>query len=155
MKNRNPYKASILFAGPAFTVVAAALLGFCLLLFYVVIPAVIKALIIKETRLINGTDTWNKWTDVKVPILIKFYFFNVTNIEEADRGGKFQVREVGPYVWEEKRSKQIVAMDEEEDTVTYKEVVWYYFRPDLSIGSQEDTVNIVNIPFIVRFLQKY
>ncbi|CAG7727537.1 unnamed protein product, partial [Allacma fusca] len=148
MKNRSPHKDTILSAGPKLAITSFTFLLTSLLAFYMGVPLLIKTFIMKETRLVEGTETWQKWTDVTVPILIKFYIFNVTNVPEAEMGGKFKLQEVGPYVWEEKRSKQILAIDEDEDTVTYKEVVKYYFRRDLSIGSDEDRLNIVNLPFI-------
>ncbi|CAG7699983.1 unnamed protein product [Allacma fusca] len=148
MKNRNPARSSILSAGPTVVTVTTTLLILSLIIFFILVPVLIRTLIVRETALVNGTDTWGKWTNVTIPILIKFYIFNVTNIEDAEVGGKFKLQEVGPYVWEEKRTKQIVAVDEDADTVTYREIVWYYFRRDLSIGSQEDTINIVNIPFL-------
>ncbi|CAG7828989.1 unnamed protein product [Allacma fusca] len=155
MKNRNPKKGSILLAGPAIVIAAASLLSISLFVFYVVIPSVIRTLILKETKLINGTETWEKWTNVKIPILIKFYIFNVTNADDAENGAKFEVQEVGPYVWEEKRTKQVISIDENEDTVTYKEIIHYYFRPDLSVGSQEDMVNIVNVPLLAAVALSY
>ncbi|CAG7825421.1 unnamed protein product, partial [Allacma fusca] len=63
-------------------------------------------------------------------------------------GSKFEVEEVGPYVWQEMRLKNVTAMNDEEDTATYQETVYYYFRSDLSAGSEEDVLNVVNIPFI-------
>ncbi|CAG7821136.1 unnamed protein product [Allacma fusca] len=56
--------------------------------------------------------------------------------------------EVGPYVWEEKRVRNVLEVNEEKDYVRYTETLHYYFREDLSVGSQEDKMDIVNIPFV-------
>jgi hypothetical protein len=63
-------------------------------------------------------------------------------------GAKPKLQEIGPYVYEEKRSKNIIAYDKENDAVTYKQQVFYYFRPDLSIGSESDRIILINVPFV-------
>lgn len=37
-------------------------------------------------------------------------------------------------------------------TVTYKNLRWYVFEPDMSPGTEEDVIYSVNLPFVVRVL---
>jgi len=48
---------------------------------------------------VEGEDTFEKWRNIKVPILMKVYFFNVTNPDEIQAGAIPIVNEVGPYVY--------------------------------------------------------
>jgi hypothetical protein len=39
---------------------------------------------------------------------------------------------------------------ENNDTVTFQPRVMYYFRPDLSNGTEEDVITMINTPLVVR-----
>ncbi|CAG7724849.1 unnamed protein product, partial [Allacma fusca] len=101
-----------------------------------------------EVRLEQGSDTWKKWVNVPIPVFIKFRFFNITNYDQFEQGVKPRVEEVGPYTYEEKRKKQILAIDKEQDTIRYRQHIHYYFREDLSAGRESDRVILVNVPFV-------
>ncbi|CAG7837572.1 unnamed protein product [Allacma fusca] len=142
--------------GPAIITTAVVLLASSGVLFFVGVPYYIPERVKSETRLINGTKTWDKWSNISVPIFLKYHFFNVTNPEAViNHGAKFELQEVGPYVWQEKRTKEIISVDEEEDTVTFREIVRFYYRPDLSVGSLDDTINMVNLPLITAATKLY
>lgn len=51
-------------------------------------------------RLEPGNDVWNAWADIKAPILLKVYVFNITNEEEVLNGEVPKLQELGPYVYE-------------------------------------------------------
>lgn len=61
--------------------------------------------LIQQAQLKNGTEMFEKWVDIPIPIYIKFYFFNVTNADKflAGVGGdwstKPEVEELGPYIY--------------------------------------------------------
>lgn len=51
-------------------------------------------------RLEEGGDIFNRWVDVKIPIFMKVYFFNITNKDEFISGSKPILEEIGPYVYQ-------------------------------------------------------
>lgn len=51
-------------------------------------------------RLEPGNDVWNAWSDVKAPIFLHAYVFNITNHEDVLNGETPKLVELGPYVYE-------------------------------------------------------
>ena len=49
----------------------------------------------------------------------------------------------------EKRTKVDFSITDDGDVIEYRQPVRYYFEPDRSKGSEDDLVNIINIPFVV------
>jgi hypothetical protein len=47
--------------------------------------------------------------------------------------------------------KEIISMDNEKDTITYRQRIIYTFRPDLSNGSEYDRLVVINVPFVVSY----
>ena len=101
----------------------------------------------------NSTDDsiefWTNWENRSEPNFLSVYIFNTTNPHEVASGVKPELQEVGPYVYEERRVKVEIELDEKSDTVTYREKVHYFFRPDLSHGTEEDNLKILNIPLLM------
>ncbi|ODM92317.1 Sensory neuron membrane protein 2, partial [Orchesella cincta] len=100
-------------------------------------------------QLVPGSDAWSKWKDIPVPIIIRFRIFNVTNPVAVQNGAKPKLVEAGPYAYEEKRIKDIIAVDSEKDTITYRQRIIYTFRQDLSNGTEYDRLVVINVPFVV------
>ncbi|CAG7724901.1 unnamed protein product, partial [Allacma fusca] len=101
-----------------------------------------------QIQLKKGTIAWDMWQNIPVPIYIKTWNFNITNPNAMKDGEKFKVEEFGPYTFEEKRTRTIVDVNEEEDTVTYNENVNYFFHPELSNGTLDDTYTVANPLYI-------
>ncbi|CAG7822360.1 unnamed protein product, partial [Allacma fusca] len=103
-------------------------------------------------RLEHGTVTFKTWenpTD-SIDIFLKVHFFNVTNAEGITKGEKPAVKEIGPYVYSEKRMKIGVEAGELSDTIKYRQKVYLQFEREMSSGSNEDLVTFINVPFVVR-----
>ncbi|CAG7838605.1 unnamed protein product, partial [Allacma fusca] len=154
-ENRNPYKGSLhksklgkLQDWPWPLIYALITFAAILILFLVGVPRIIRWRVKQETQFRNGTETWKKLTNITLPVFFNVRMFNITNPDALETGDKFVLEELGPYVYEEKRVKNITKTDEEEDTVTYFETKTYFFRPDLSNGSESDLVNSINYPFL-------
>lgn len=112
-------------------------------------PKILEKKIAERVQLKNGTQTWEKWSNVSTPIFMKFHIFNTTNPDEVAAGKKPKLEELGPYVYEEKRVKVDIELNEENNTVLYRQPVHYFFRPDLSNGTEEDEIVTLNIPLVV------
>lgn len=50
--------------------------------------------------LVNGTTKWESWREVPVPVFLRLTLFNVTNPAEVKKGGKPNLVELGPYVYQ-------------------------------------------------------
>ncbi|XP_076331595.1 platelet glycoprotein 4-like isoform X2 [Tachypleus tridentatus] len=116
---------------------------------YGLFPRIIKAKIDEYLVLDNGTSTFENWKNIPVPIYVKFFIFNITNpLDVMNEGAKPVVKEIGPYTFKQTRKKEIVGWDEKQGTIQYKDVKTYVFQPDLSIGTQEEMVYVVNAPLL-------
>lgn len=47
----------------------------------------------------KGTDQYERWVEIPQPLEFKVYIFNVTNVDEIQRGMQPKVEEIGPYVY--------------------------------------------------------
>ncbi|CAL8137069.1 unnamed protein product [Orchesella dallaii] len=111
-------------------------------------PAIIQSKISQQVRLEEGGDTWKKWENIPIPIFMKVYIFNITNPAELKNGEKPVVEELGPYVYQQKRVKTDIEVNEENDSVFYRQPIYYHFRPDMTNGTLEDVISMVNLPYI-------
>jgi len=41
------------------------------------------------------------------------------------------------------------------ETISYRPKTTYYFRPDMSVGSESDELNFINYPYLVRRFCKF
>lgn len=53
----------------------------------------------QSVQLLEDTDQYYRWEALPQALDFKVYFFNVTNVDEIQNGGKPRVVEVGPYVY--------------------------------------------------------
>lgn len=83
------------------------------------------------------------WQDLPSPMLASMYLFNVLNSAEVSAGAKPELEEVGPYVFTEQHHKAKLNWNEN-GTVTYRQIRTWHFVPELSKGSLDDNVTIVN-----------
>ena len=83
------------------------------------------------------------WKDLPVPITLRVYLFNITNAEEvAKKGAKPILNQVGPYVFEEYHHKYDEIWNNDNGTVTYKQMnKWIPVSENL-----DELVTIVNLP---------
>lgn len=86
------------------------------------------------------------WTIPPFAVTFKVYLFNVTNPYEVMNGGKPRVQEIGPYVFDEYKTKFGLEDNEEEDTVEYDMKNTWVFRPDLTGDLTGDEV--ITIPHL-------
>ncbi|CAL8110768.1 unnamed protein product [Orchesella dallaii] len=130
----------------AVVVLVAAIIG------WVVVPNIIDDKIVEQVRLVNGSETWDKWSNIPYPVYLSFYVFNVTNPDEVEAGGKPVFEEKGPYAYKQKRIKVDLAQRDLENplnTLQYREEKTYYFDEEVSGTNKEsDVVNVINVAFI-------
>jgi len=49
----------------------------------------------------------------------------------------------------QKRVKTDIEVNEDNDSVFYRQPIYYHFRPDMTNGSLDDVISIVNLPYVV------
>ncbi|XP_076255208.1 scavenger receptor class B member 1-like [Rhynchophorus ferrugineus] len=96
------------------------------------------------------SETYEMWRAPTVKSYLKIYIFNYTNVErfELRKDKKLQVKELGPYVYQETIEKVNVKFNKVDGTVSFQEKRVYTFRPELSKGSKYDSVMVPNIPML-------
>jgi len=83
------------------------------------------------------------WQNLPAPMLASMYLFKVLNPDEVSAGAKPELEEVGPYVFTEQHHKTKLAWNNN-GTVTYRQIRTWHFVPELSSGSLDDEVTILN-----------
>lgn len=104
--------------------------------------AVVGALVMKE-----GSQKDGVWRKSEIRVLYSVRVFNLTNPKQFMAGDRPRVQEIGPYVYTMKEVKENVVY-QADGTVRYQGRPLYFFEPELSVGSEDDVVFTVNIPFV-------
>lgn len=79
---------------------------------------------------------------------MRLYLFNITNPDEIMLGDKPILREIGPYTWKIHMDKFDIKFYKNY-TLSYRENKWFEFLPDQSVGTYDDIVTTVNVPYAV------
>ncbi|CAH8493814.1 unnamed protein product [Schistosoma haematobium] len=128
------------------SIIFFSILLFASLLSLCILYPILWLLITRETRLNPGSTIYTEWSEPSIPIYIQFYFFNLTNPIEFQSGHKPHLKQLGPYTYLEKRMKFNITQINE--TITYQEIKWYYFVPNLSNGTENDMITTINLAYI-------
>ena len=111
--------------------------------------------------------TYKEWQRPSIPIYTQIYIFNVTNCD--DILGKHQspvLQELGkhkknynkitqyllisgPYTFRETYEKVNISWNDNNGTVTYKQIKRWHFVPEMTNGSLDDQISHLNVPMIV------
>lgn len=98
----------------------------------------------------NGSETYKNWLEPPVPLYVHVYVFNITNSDEFSKGSEnLEVDEVGPFVYQETRSKNIY--EELDSTITYEARNFYEFVPSMSVMKDDVSMTTVNVALLVSF----
>ncbi len=97
---------------------------------------------------INNAATF---AEPRTIILRKFYFLEILNPDQLVNGSdsKAKMRQRGPYVYENKAQKRNIIFSKDSNNLTFSPVNTFYFRPDLSNGSEFDSLTVLNLPLLV------
>ncbi|RWS20922.1 platelet glycoprotein 4-like protein, partial [Leptotrombidium deliense] len=120
--------------------IVVSILGFKLF------PKVVSSKVEEKIALHKDSDAFGRWAKLTVPMYMKFYFFDVLNVDEVLNGlSQPIVAQKGPYVFRETREKTDIDVDEVDATITYQLVKGFYFVPEMSVGPLNDTVTVVDV----------
>ncbi|KAJ8045803.1 Scavenger receptor class B member 1 [Holothuria leucospilota] len=82
-----------------------------------------------------------------VPLYQSFYFLEIQNPDQALKGAKPIMKEVGPYTYNLTMYRNAKEWNLN-NTVTYTQPIWYEFVRSHSVGSDEDVITTINFPFV-------
>uniref|UniRef100_A0A0B7ADR5 Lysosome membrane protein 2 n=1 Tax=Arion vulgaris TaxID=1028688 RepID=A0A0B7ADR5_9EUPU len=95
----------------------------------------------------NGSQSYKRWADPSSPIYFQVWMFDVVNSAEVLQGDKPVLIQKGPYTYREVRHKFDISYNKS-GTLSYREEISYFFQPDMSVGSENDTFVSVNLPML-------
>ncbi|XP_063697409.1 sensory neuron membrane protein 2 isoform X2 [Culicoides brevitarsis] len=117
-----------------------------LIMGFVVFPPVIDMKVKESVQLLEDSDQYYRWEALPQALDFKVYFFNVTNVDEIQNGGKPRVAEVGPYIYSQYRRKHNVQFSDDKTTITYTQTQKYYFNAEASAPrKQNDKIILLNM----------
>ena len=108
---------------------------------------VVEKVAVSQLALRDSGAKFEAWSKSPIPVYYKVTAFNLTNPRSFMGGARPRVHEVGPYVYRMVEEKVDVVFHDN-GTVSYRTKPTYFFEPDLSGGSENDTIWTVNIPFV-------
>lgn len=113
---------------------------------------VVNKQIQKNVQLSNDSKMFDRWVKLPIPLDFKVYVFNVTNVEEVNRGEKPILKEIGPYVYKQYREKTILGYGPN-DTIKYMLKKHFEFDPEAS-GSltEDDELTVVHFSYLAALL---
>lgn len=124
--------------------VACCIVGGCLIKIF---DVVIHNQIDDQVSLQEGSEAYDVWKEIPVPIYMQYWFFNVENPYNVSQGAKPVLRQVGPYTYREYREKENITFNSN-NTVSYQQQKTYVFQPNMSVGNDSDVVTSLNMPLI-------
>ncbi len=102
-----------------------------------------------------GSDAFKRWREVEVPVYMKFHIFHLTNTDYNKNLSNIKLVERGPYVFEEKRTKENIEYfenDKKEFLLRYRERRVYTFSKERSGNlTLNDSLTFINLPLMVCF----
>ncbi|KAG1677320.1 Protein croquemort [Nymphon striatum] len=104
--------------------------------------------VFKNKLLAPGNEAYKQWVKPTIPIYLKFYFFNCTNIQNFTKAEEIPVfQELGPYVYREYRKKVNIS-DSGDDFLMYNQQKWWEYDTEMSNGSLKDLISTINVPVV-------
>lgn len=111
---------------------------------------IVDMLIKQNLQLETGTQQWDWFMELPMPINFNIYIFNLTNPDEVKTGAKPNFKEEGPYVFTQTRKKTEESIEFIGDSVSYREIQNYVFDETQSYPqSSSDNFISVNVVFMI------
>lgn len=134
-------------------ILALTILTILLILFFFNYPTMARRRVVDEVVFKNNTDSMARFQttrDLK-NLRMSFYLFNVTNADEVvNTSAKIKLKEIGPFVYDEYKYKELIDNNQTSGLITYKLYRRYTYNKELSVGDPKTTqITWINVPLIV------
>ncbi|CRL06919.1 CLUMA_CG019584, isoform A [Clunio marinus] len=137
--------------------VGVVLITVALIIGYVVVPPIVDQRVTENVQLVEGTEQYERWVEVPQPLDFKVYIFNVTNVDEIQRGMIPKLEEIGPFVYSQSRKKHNIRFSRSLDRVSYYSQMSFTFNKEKSGYLTEDmdiTVLNMHMNTILQIIDK-
>ncbi|XP_070610766.1 platelet glycoprotein 4 isoform X2 [Erythrolamprus reginae] len=103
----------------------------------------------KEAVLEHGTTAYDNWIVPESPVYRQFWFFDVQNPEEVMKNGSAPILEQkGPYTYRTRYEPKENITEHDDATLSYLLPNVAVFQPDMSNGSESDSITTVNLAVV-------
>lgn len=131
---------------------ALTLAGISCVISYIITPVMfdkILSKVVDEILVLSpSTEFYKEWSEPEIPVIQRYYFFDVQNPEEIMNGGKPRVKERGPYTYSVMGIPVNITFNGN-STITFRKVLVFKFEPEMSVGLENETITTVNLPLAV------
>ncbi|KAM3832488.1 LOW QUALITY PROTEIN: platelet glycoprotein 4-like [Vipera latastei] len=103
----------------------------------------------KESVIEKGTVAYENWLVPGSPVYRQFWFFDVQNPEEVMENGSAPIlQQKGPYTYRMRYLPKENITEHHDNILSYLQPNIIRFQPDMSIGSENDTITTVNLAVV-------
>ncbi|NWS81556.1 CD36 protein, partial [Toxostoma redivivum] len=103
----------------------------------------------KEAVIVNGTAAFQNWLVPGSSVYREFWIFHVLNPSEViDEGAQPKLEQRGPYTYRVRYLPKENVTEGENGTISYMLPNAADFEPDLSVGTEDDTVTVLNLAVV-------
>ncbi|KAH9281360.1 Scavenger receptor class B member 1 [Echinococcus granulosus] len=96
------------------------------------------------------SSVYSNWVSPDTPIYFSIYLFNVTNYKDVVKGAKPRLKEIGPYVYMEKREKTNITWPKgDHSQVSFYQRLTFTLNRNLSAGDPDNDIVVgISIPLV-------
>ncbi|NXO92187.1 CD36 protein, partial [Certhia brachydactyla] len=103
----------------------------------------------KDAVIVNGTTAFQNWIVPGSSVYREFWIFNVLNPSEViDEGAQPKLEQRGPYTYRVRYLPKENITEGENGTISYMLPNVANFEPDMSIGTENDTMTVLNLAVV-------
>ncbi|NXL73980.1 CD36 protein, partial [Leptocoma aspasia] len=103
----------------------------------------------KEAVIVNGTAAFQNWLVPGSSVYREFWIFHVLNPSEVmDEGAQPKLEQRGPYTYRVRYLPKENVTESENGTISYMLPNIANFEPDMSVGTENDTMTILNLAVV-------
>ena len=102
--------------------------------FLLALPLILLKIIDSKIVLSPSNPSFELWRDLPIPIVMRFYIFNVTNAQQIESSGAVpQLQQIGPFVYNLEVKKEDVVFNNSDENVSFRERIVYHFDRENSV----------------------
>lgn len=137
----------------AFVVAVFTIVSFLMIIFFFNYPTIARERVIDSVVFKNNSEAMDRFRSTKnlKNLRISFYLYNVTNAKKViEEGAKINLREVGPFVYDQLKTKNFIDNNQTSGLITYKLNRAYFLNRNLSIADPKQIlITWPNVPLLV------
>uniref|UniRef100_A0A1A9ULV3 Sensory neuron membrane protein 2 n=1 Tax=Glossina austeni TaxID=7395 RepID=A0A1A9ULV3_GLOAU len=118
-------------------------------------PTMIHQKVEENVIITDGSEQYKRFVQLPQPLSFKVYVFNVTNSHKIQLGAIPIVKEIGPYIYKQFRTKRVQHFSRDGSKITYVQDQLYIFDEEASAPLREsDNIVVLNM-HMNAFLQVF